>query len=108
MNAHESPVAFARFLAYQAAAHRAIDQAHHRVVALLQEFSKFADVRPTSSGMSCDPEQKLMLLGRHSRGAGGFLAESQESPQMIAKASQTTDERLVRGGDLSIDAGKRA
>ena len=96
---YEAPIAGPGLLAYQAAVSRPLDQAHHRIVPLLEEFGQFGNSGPPPAGESGYAQQQLMLLGRDATGVRGALAEPQKPPQPVTETGQAMQRRSA---DLSV------
>lgn len=62
VNADKASVTRAFLLSDQSSPAGALNQTHHRVVALLKEFGKLGDSCPASPGIARDPEEQLVLL----------------------------------------------
>lgn len=59
----------------------------------LQSFRQFAHRHAVASGKTFDRQQSLMLLRRHARRVGGFVAEVDKLAQRVPKGR----ERFVLG-----------
>jgi len=73
----------------------ALDEAYHGIVALLQEFSEFADGGPAAPCKPCDSEEELMLLGRQPARPRSLFAEAQESPELVSEGGKMSQTEVV-------------
>ena len=85
---HAATVGACVLARYQPDLHEAVNQLNSRVMPELQTFGQFPDAYTIPPGKTFDRQECLMLLRSESSTFRGFLAETEELPEGMAKRSE--------------------
>jgi len=87
-NQHFTPVCVATAFPDQTSLHKPVYEFDRAVVLELQALSDISDRRPRLFAGTFHGEHQLMVLRLKSSFAGGFLAEAQETSDLVTKLGQ--------------------
>jgi len=95
-HAHKAAVAPALAFVNQALATSPLHEAHHRVVALLQELGQFAYGGPAAARVARHSQKQHVLLGRQAMLTRGPFAETQEAPKVVTEPGKAPKDKRFR------------
>jgi hypothetical protein len=87
----KTAIASRPFFADQPSPLRPFHQSDNGVVSCLQKLRQLRNGRPTTSRVTRDTKQQLVLLWRQPASPRRLLAEAQKAPQLVTKSRETSD-----------------